>query len=156
MTELDQNSWLRIVESDSQRSREILKDWMGIADRTETIRNAIRNASQRGAALRLLLVFDDEVRQNIFAELIEYCSWGHADIEICRRVIKTMPRDWVIANIEDAVNRLLDERSGDDEAFRRFAELYAELDERLVRSISLRASESSNESIREVGTDYCR
>jgi hypothetical protein len=67
-------------------------------------------------------------------------------------IILRIPRDWLAAHIENAAEPFL--RSGDDGTYRRFFELYLDIDVTLARRLAERALASSDADTREAGTDF--
>jgi hypothetical protein len=93
-----------------------------------------------------------EERQALFAPLLALAAVGHADISLVRQAILTLPRDWLLAGIEAAVEPLLDAEP--DEAYRRFLELYWLLDADLTRRLAQRAAAHPNLEAQEAGRDF--
>jgi hypothetical protein len=91
----------------------------------------------------------------MFAELVDAASVGHADIGICRSVIKSLPRRWVRERIEPIVKQLIDASPHDYEVFRS-AELYDELDDELLARLIRLASSSESDAVRDVAADFSR
>ena len=114
---------------------------------------ALRSASQRGTALRLLLTLDDRFRIGLLDDLLDLASTGHADIALVRQVIQSVPPGFLDGRLSDAIDaRLVD---GNDEEFRRFAELLQLLgrDAELAHLVA-RAMASPDHDVREVGVDF--
>lgn len=142
-----------IVAAETSWIRETLSPWPGIEDKVGAIRHAITTVPTRGAGLRLLLLLGDDEKKAVFSELVDLASSGHSDIGLCRTVIKSLPRDWVLQHVQCYVNEVL-LRSENEEAYRRLAELYCELDECLLESLVSRARSSPDAGIREVANDF--
>lgn len=116
------------------------------------IDQALRKPSERGTALRLLLVIDVAHRMTHFSQLVELASVGHADVALCREAIGSIPRYWTESNIRREVLPLL--AAGDAEEYRRIAELLVELRSPLLEELVEMASDSDDEDINEVGVDF--
>jgi hypothetical protein len=121
-------------------------------DRMEVIREALHDPAQRGTGLRVLPYLKVEERQELFKDLVELASVGHSDIALCREAILSLPREWVVANIERFAEPLL--QAGDYEEYRRLLELYNELDSDLTSRLATRAAQSEDADIREAGEDF--
>lgn len=87
------------------------------AERVTTIQKGLQNSGERGTALRLFFYLSLPERQSLFDELVELASVGHPDIELCREAILSLPKTWLLANIENSAEGLLAE--GTDEEYRR-------------------------------------
>lgn len=124
----------------------------GAADRSHVLREALQSVGQRGTALRLLLALPTREREAHFDRLVELASVGHADIGLVRDVILTMPREWVLARIEPIADRILD--AGGEDEYRRFLELFADLDKDLALRLASRAIGHPDDGVREAGEDF--
>lgn len=148
------SSWRLLVATDRAALTQIMQAWVSISpeDQVALLRHALSNGAERATALRLLLYLDDESRKVVFPELVRCAAYEHRDIVLCRDVIKVMPRDWTVANIDLVVKAMLDET--DESSHRRYAELYQELDQTLLATLVRRMESSSSESVREIADDY--
>ena len=149
----DQNKWTAVVGAEAKGLRDALAAWSTIADKQGVMRQALSTVTERGAALRLLLILDDDLKQTVFSDLIDLAAVGHSDIGLCRTVIKSIPRLWLLEHVESEVTRILDQ-SEDEEAYRRYAELYREIDDQLVQALVARARMSADPNILEVADDF--
>ncbi|MDY6802625.1 MAG: hypothetical protein SXA11_02300 [Cyanobacteriota bacterium] len=123
-------------------------------DRVTTIQKGLQNPRERGTALRLLFYLPLPERQSLLAELVELASVGHSDIELCREAILSLPKSWLLANIENSAEGLLGD--GTDEEYRRLLELYIKIDDRLTEKLVKRALQDEDADIREAGEDFQR
>ena len=79
-------------------------------------------------------------------------SFGHGSIEAVRDLILSLPRDWVINDIEREAEPLL--QKGDYDEHRRFLELYELLDADMTQRLARRAAANPDPDIREAGEDH--
>lgn len=121
-------------------------------DRIGLIKKALHNPSERGTALRLIEYLKLEERQSLFDDLIDLASVSQSDIELCRKVILSLPKNWLLANIEKSAEPLL--QDGTDEEYRRLLELYLDIDRELTKRLAHRAVEHDDPDIREVGEEF--
>ncbi len=77
-------------------------------------------------------------------------SWDNGLLAEALRLLKSLPAE-NLPDIKSAVDRLLSR--GDDETYRRFLELYRELDQSLMRDLALHAVDSDDAEVREAGED---
>jgi len=124
----------------------------GAADRLDELRSALRDPAQRGAALRVCSYLSADERKQLFGDLLGIASVAHADIGLCREVIRSLPKDWLLTTIEGAAEPLL--QTDAREHYRRLLELYWELDAGLVHALATRALASEDEEVREAGEDF--
>jgi hypothetical protein len=151
------DAWQNVVTTEHQMVCALSSALLGVPDEVETLRRAIGVPRERGAALRILLLFGyGDLRKQVFPELVEAASVGHVDIGLCRDVIKAMPRRWVLKHIEPIVNRVIDSDPNDDEFYQRYAELYLELDDELLRRLIDRAARSESAMVKDVAEDFQR
>ena len=109
-------------------------------------------ARYRATAIRLLEYLTPAELEAIFPDLVGLASWAHGGIRRVRDIILSLPRAWVLDRIEPAAEPLL--ARGTDEEYRRFLELYTELDHDLALRLASRAATHSDECIREVGEEF--
>jgi hypothetical protein len=121
-------------------------------NKIEIIRQALHKPTERGTALRLLEYFYFEDIKILFNDLIELASVAHSDIELCRKVILLLPKDWLLENIEKSAELILNQ--GTDEEYRRLLELYLEIDLNLTKKLTEKALENDDDDIVEVGEDF--
>lgn len=153
MTIDDRSTWDKLKNQEQQWLREAFALWNRIEDKEAVLKEALEQPSNRGSVLHLLLLLDDkELTTCLFPTLIDLVSVGHADIALCRAVIRTMTREWLLAHIEQQVVPLL--MRGGEEEYRRIAELYAEIDASLLERHVQRALAHANQDVREVGQDF--
>jgi hypothetical protein len=117
-------------------------------DRIGFIKKALHNPTERGTALRLIEYLKLEERQSLF----DLASVSQSDIELCRKAILSLPKNWLLANIEKRAEPLL--QDGTDEEYRRLLELYLDIDRELAKRLAQKAVEHDDPDIREVGKDF--
>jgi len=90
--------------------------------------------------------------------LVDLASSAHKDIGLCRTVIKSIRLDWVRSNIMAAMSsvlkKLADQPDWEEEAYQRYAELLAEIDQTLLLKHVEAAVVHANEGVREIGHDF--
>lgn len=151
-TEKDTELWRKLVEREIayiQTRHDFLND---CTDRVAPIKKALPNPSERGTALRLIEYLKLEERQSLFDELVDLASVSHSDIELCRKAILSLPKTWLLANIEKSADSLL--QDGTDEEYRRLLELYIDIDGELTQRLARRALQHDDPDIREAGEDF--
>lgn len=121
-------------------------------NRVEIIGKALYKPTERGTALRLMEFFPIEERQILFADLVNLASVSHSDIELARKVILSLPKTWLLANIENTADPLL--KDGTDEEYKRLLELYIQIDEELTQKLAKQALKHPDIDIQEVGEDF--
>jgi hypothetical protein len=149
----DAQLWNDLHGVEQRSLAETMCVWQMISGKADVMSQALGTPHHRGTALRLLLVLGDEMKKKVFHRLVELASVGHSDVSLCRAIIKSMPRSWVLDNIDAVVGAVLQESDGEEE-YRRFAELYAELDATLLQRHVQRALAHPSEEVREVGSDF--
>lgn len=121
-------------------------------NRVARINRALEDPTQRGTALRIIEYLTIEERQSLLNVLVDLASVSHADIELCREAIFSLPKNWLLAHIEKSAEPLL--QDGTDEEYRRLLELYVALDSELAERLARRALEHEDPDIREAGEDF--
>jgi hypothetical protein len=121
-------------------------------DRVGVIVEGLKSRPQREIALGVLALMMRSEKHAVLDSLVRLSSVGHREITFCREAILSMPRKWVVANIEESAEPLL--QGGNHEEYRRLLELFIELDRELTRKLALRALQSKDADIREAGMDF--
>jgi hypothetical protein len=116
------------------------------------LRKALQNPSERATALEILDYLTNEERQSLFDELIKLASVGHSDIELVRYAILSFDKSWLVENIENQAKSVL--KNATDEEYRRFLELYIQIDDGLTQRLIEKALRHSDLDIKEVGEDF--
>ena len=144
--------WRKLVDTEIAYIQNRQYFLQGCRDRIEPIKKALENPAERGTALRLIEYLTIEERQSILSELVDLASVGHSDIEPCRQAILSLPKNWLLAHIENMAEPLL--QDGTDEEYRRLLELYVQLDWELAQRLAKRALKHEDSDIREAGEDF--
>jgi len=121
-------------------------------DRVSILQTGLQNPGERGTALRLFFYLTLLERQSLLDELVDLASVSHADIELCREAILSLPKTWLLLNIENSAEGLL--ADGTDEEYRRLLELYIKIDDKLTHKLIKRALQHEDPDIREAGEDF--
>jgi hypothetical protein len=119
--------------------------------RIEAIR-ANYQGNRRLVVLMLLEFVAVADLKELLTFLLSHSISVHQYLFAFRAIILRIPRDWLAQNIETAAEPFLKE--GDDETFRRFLELYFQIDSSLTRRLAERAVASSDADTREAGADF--
>lgn len=120
-------------------------------DRIKLMKDALRG-KDRFIALHLLQFITQSEHLQLFDELVYLCSFAHGAIGKAREVILALPRDWVLANIEQSAEPLL--INGTYDEYRRFLELFIELDPEITLKLAQRAKNHEDSDVREAGIEF--
>lgn len=129
----------------------IANEFLTSSERVQIIRQAIHSAD-RQVAVRVLEWLDESDIKELFDELLFLASWSNGLVHIARERILALPRDWVLEHVETAAERHLQE--GTDDEYRRFLELYSELDLSLAQRLAARAAAHDDEHVQEAGLEF--
>lgn len=123
-------------------------------DRVALMQHAFEQgyARYRATALRMLEYLTTVELKAILPNLVVLASWAHGGTRRVRDCILSLPREWVLERIEPAAEPLL--AHGTDEEYRRFLELYADLDHALALRLASRAAAHPDDCIRETGEEF--
>jgi hypothetical protein len=119
--------------------------------RVAIIRQAL-DGSERSVAVRVAEYLPTNELQELLGELLTLASWVNSEIKAARDLVKALPRRWVLAHINEAAEPVL--QRADEEQYRRFLELYSELDRDRAAQLARRAAASTDPDIREVGEEF--
>lgn len=150
-TSHDEEVWRRLVDahlSFAAAGKEFLSDGV---NRVALMRAAL-GGRDRLTALYVAPHLDKRELAELFDELVFLASFSHGGVQAARDLVASLPRDWVLANVERVAEPLL--REGDEDEYRRLLELYAGLDAQLTQRLARRAAASDNPHVREAGEDF--
>lgn len=154
MDNKDQNDlslWKRLVNTYMEFGLVLQEFISRDVDRVAIIKSAL-NSEDRVIAISLLRYLNVTDLKRLFDQLVFLSSFSHGAISTIREVILSMPRDWVLSNIESTAEKFL--TNGTYDEYRRILELYNELDQDLTSKLARRAMSNSDDDIREAGEDF--
>jgi len=153
LSQHDLEVWQRLVESEKEFYAASQAFLNGDVDRVSLMKEKLRSREKHTAYYFLPYLKKEELLQ-LFDVLVPLASTGHSNIKRVRDAILSLPHDWVIQNIEPLAEHLLVD--GTDDEYRRFLELYSELDKDLARKLAQRAAQHTDPHIREAGEDFLK
>lgn len=151
LTNKDLFIWEYLHESIDTLDRARQMFWAEETNRVGLIRHALSIVDTRTVFSIAPAMKPSELIE-LFDVWVEWAAYGHRFVGVVRDIIKSLPGEWVLSNIETYAEPLL--RDGTYEEYRRLLELYIELDPALTRRLAQRASMSADEDIREAGEDF--
>ncbi|HLO89282.1 MAG TPA: hypothetical protein VK203_30340 [Nostocaceae cyanobacterium] len=155
LTENDLTLWEKLyqAEMDFHTARwEFLKK---CNDRELVMRKALKSPSDRDTALDLLLYLDVEKRLPFFNDLVDLASVDHASVDRVWQVILSLPKDFLLANIEKSVEPVLNNAVQDAYVeYRCLLQLYSQIDSDLTYRLAQRALQHEDADVIEAGEDY--
>lgn len=150
--ERDVEVWGQLVEAHSTFLAASAAFFAEGTDRVSLVREALHLGRDKLTACHVLRQMKPRELEALFDVLVEWASTGHAMVHVFREAIVSLPRDWVLERIEGAAEPYL--RTGTYDEYRRFLELYRELDDKLALKLARRAAAHPDEDIREAGEDF--
>lgn len=117
------------------------------------LKKALQNPFERGAALRLLGELDAEVRQAVFAELVDLASFSHGLIQVARDAILSLDPAWLDVRLPQEIEVVL-QRSASYEEYQRFAELLQQARSPYLATLLSHAAVSQDPDIRDVAAGF--
>ena len=151
LTEQEKSIWENLVRTYLEFAQASSDFRNGSINRVKIIKEGLQSKNRHTAIYFLKYLTQDEM-QEVFSELVYLASFGHGAIVAIRDAILSLPRDWVLSRIETVAELYLSEDDG--EGYRRFLELYQQLDHKLMEKLAKKAIESRNPDIKEAGTDF--
>lgn len=142
--------WQQIVDTNNQFHIAI-QEFQKNPHKTEFLRRQL-TAGDRTTAIIVAEYLNQEELKEIFNELIFLASFVHGQISVVRKLLLSLPKDWLVQHIELAAENVL--IKGTDEEYRRLLELYIQIDDNLVNKLTERALLSIDSNIQEVGQDF--
>lgn len=102
--------------------------------------------------MRLIEYLNTEDHKALLYDLVEEASAGHPDIQLVRDTILSLPKEWLIENIEAPIQKVLSNEG--DEEYKRLIELCISIDNSLVERLCKQALAHSNNSYEDWLIDY--
>jgi hypothetical protein len=143
--------WQRLVKAHIEFCQAMTEFFSNKDAAVDCLRRSLRGNDRMTAIAMVKKLRPDDILL-LFNELVFLASFSHGSIQSVRDIILSLPRDWVLSNIESSVEPLLSNGTYDE--YRRFLELYSQLDRNLTLKLARRAFEYSDEDIREAGEEY--
>ena len=147
-----ESAWREYLSADTNLIRAKLRLGSHIEPRTSLILASLGCVAERGATLRWLMATTEFIDRDLSRALLGLAAVGHSDIQLVRDVMMKyrdqIPEEWLA---QDVAALLAD---GDEEEYRRLAELFRVMSRTLVRLILTVAAQSSDLNIRQVAVDF--
>lgn len=143
--------WQRVVDSHQEYARAFGAFLAGSADKLDVLRQALRG-KDRFLALQVAPSLSADDKKALFAEWVNLARAAHSPFQIAWTIIESLPRAWVLQNIEAEVDAILAAEEETD--YWMFLQLYARLDNRLTTTLAQRAALHADAEIRQLGEEY--
>jgi len=145
--------WFQLVESKRMFALAFQQFLSEEGDRVGLLKQALYTGGvERATALSVIPHLPLAERMQLFPDLVFFASSAHGSIQAFRDIILALPHDWLLAHIEREAEPLL--REGTYDEYRRFLELYHQLDRDLTLKLARRATAQADEDIQEAGADF--
>lgn len=144
--------WKKYIEAANAMYNARRDLFLKSASLVELFRSGLHDPVTRPYTLELVSFLKDEDRKELFADLLGLASFCSGATKAARELILGLPREWVVANIEETAEPLL--RDGTYEEYGSILELYSELDQSLAYKLARRAAEHTDPDIIEAGQDF--
>ena len=120
------------------------------SERLELLKSGYR--TNRALVIAVLEYANPEDLKDLLPFLVEHARSVHGHLQKIRRLICSLPKEWLIEHIEPVVEPIL--LDGDDQDYRRLLELYFEIDRGITGKLAERAVLSTDPDIRDAGQDF--
>ncbi len=121
------------------------------AERVQLVRTALRDGDGNVFALGLRLseILSEGQKQEMFEDWMQLARSAHGPVDFVRRLIASLPRDWVLARIDSHVAAILQGEEYDD--YWMMIELLEQLAPDKATTLAQRALAHADPEIRELG-----
>ena len=143
--------WQRVVDSHEEYARAFAAFLSQSTEKIDVLRKALRG-NDRALAIQVVPSLSVDEKQSLFAEWVNLARGAHSPFMIAWRIIESLPREWVLQHIETEADAILQAEEETD--YWMFLQLYARLDDSLMRKLARRAAAHADADIRELGQDY--
>jgi hypothetical protein len=145
----DQKLWQDLLNAENRRLEARVNFMEQCSNRHEVLRNALREPGERYVALGIIEFLTVDEKKLLFPEVLGIASWLHGQTHKGQEIILSMPREWVLANIESAAEPLLG--INDEEEYRAMMSLFELLDLNLAHRLAQRCLKSKIYDIHRTG-----
>lgn len=128
------------------------------ADAIVLLRAALRAPGlPRGEALQVVR-YDEQLKRDLFPELIYLETWTHGFGELVRDVIVSMDRGWLEEHLPGAMDDVLEQVTGEDaaEAYLGYFDLLKTLDSPYLTTLREKAAASDDPEVRALADGLAR
>lgn len=147
----DWEIWQRFVQSYLELARASNDFLSNDVNRVPILKQALLGQGRPAAVYILGLLSSNEL-QRLFDELVYLASWDNGMSGTVYQAILSIPKEWLLENIEIVSEPYLENGSG--EVYRLFLGLFYKIDTELTRKLALRALEQDDHDVREAGQDF--
>jgi hypothetical protein len=145
--------WNRLVEANRVfmfASQALCAEAKG---RVAVLGKALRTPGvERATALTVFPHLTASEQCELFPDLLVAARSAHGPVQVVWDRIRSLPPNWVLAHIEEAVDPILKEGQEDD--YWMFLQLYEQLDRDLTIRLARRAAANADPAIRAMGDEY--
>ncbi|MBL6458662.1 hypothetical protein JMJ55_25325 [Belnapia sp. T6] len=152
-TRQDQELWRSFVSA--HRSSRLAQDgFLRECDSAvEILRHAMNATGRcRRAALDTAALLKPHQKMELLEDLLALASYTHGQTHLSRRIVLSLPTEWLKVHLEQAAKPILQDASYEE--FGWLLELYKEVDMDLARKLAEEAVNHPEEDVRSVGRDF--
>jgi hypothetical protein len=144
--------WQRLVEGRRAFDAALAEFMADGVNRAGLIKDELSGKKGRNIAIAMLQYLKPDELIQLFPELLLHGSSAQGPVGAIRQAILSLPRDWVLANIEQVAEPILN--TGTYDEYRRMLELYILLDRDMTFRLAQRAAQHPDPDIKEAGEDF--
>lgn len=139
------------LEQAHQRFRELVGRLKSLDKdtRLQLVRKGYKN---RALTVDVLEYLGQDELKELLPFLLSHARSVHPYLGRIRHLIVSLPKEWLLERLEAASYPMLE--PNDDEAYRRFLELYFQIDPQLTKRLAEQALQSSDPNVRDAGRDF--
>lgn len=152
LSDTDSDLWQRFVEAERAYTAARAHLLTESTSPVSVVRAGLDQPQGRSAALQVAASLPLEQRRELLADLLALAVYVHGLTREARKIILSLPREWLRANIEAYAEPILAHE--DYEEYRGLLELYSHIGSSLTLRLAQRAAEHQDPDIREAGEDY--
>ena len=151
-SEEDWALWREYIEAANAMVKARRELFLKSAALVEIFRAGLHEPGTRPYALELVGFLKEDERKELFVELLSLASFFSGSTKAARDLILGLPREWVLANIEEAAEPFL--HDGTYEEYGSILDLYFAMDRSLTHKLARRAADHTDPDIKEAGQDF--
>lgn len=148
-----EDCWQRLVQANEEHMLAFQAFCAKDIKHVPVVRQALHSGGVgQHTALAVIPYLSEAEQLELFGDLVLRASAAHGPVEAVWKLILSLPREWVLAHIEQEVDAILQREQEPD--YWLFLQLYDQLDRNLTVKLARRAAAHANPDIRELGKDY--
>jgi hypothetical protein len=151
-TDEEQTLWNNVVDKYRDYVQARIDLFRNASSIVSLLRKALKNINHRIVALEIAEILDQEKKKQLLSDLIPIACYPKGDSYLAWNIILSLPKNWLIENIEVAAESMLQSNNAND--YVGLLSLCRSVDGNLARKVADRALQHPDPSVRQEVKDF--